>query len=145
MVSSEKETKSLWKLVFLCWLVASVSTMGSLFFSEVMRFLPCVLCWYQRICMYPLVILYLIGLNPLDPKVLKFTFPLVVLGWGISFYHNLLIYEILPEDAAPCVQGVPCSMKYINWFGFMTIPMLSFIGFTLLLILSLIIYGRIKR
>ena len=70
-----------WMVIFICWLVATVATLGSLFFSEVMEFVPCVLCWYQRILMYPLVIIFLVGLFPLDKKVIKFSLPLVMIGW----------------------------------------------------------------
>lgn len=145
MGNSDKNEQGLWNLIFLCWLVACVSTLGSLFFSEVMKFIPCVLCWYQRICMYPLVALFLVGLFPADVKVLKYSTPLVVIGWGISLYHNLLIYEIIPQSAAPCIQGVLCTTTYINWLGFITIPLLSFVSFTVLLVLSVVIYRRIKQ
>ena len=57
-----------WNLLFAAWLVAMIATLGSLFFSEVMMFPPCVMCWYQRICMYPLTLILLVGLFPLDSK-----------------------------------------------------------------------------
>ena len=134
-----------WNILFLAWLVALISTLGSLFFSEIMLFTPCVLCWYQRICMYPLVFIFLVGLFPLNKIVLKFSAPLVVLGWIISIYHNLLYYKIIPESAAPCVQGVSCSTVYIKWLGFITIPFLSFVSFTLLLILLIILYRKFSN
>lgn len=124
-----------WLLIFASWLVCAVSTLGSLFFSEVMKFPPCLLCWYQRICMYPLVVIFLLGLFPYDKSVIKFSFPLVFIGWIIAIYHNLLYYKILPESAAPCVQGISCTTVQIEWFGFITIPFLSLVGFTIILIL----------
>ena len=69
-----------WGLVLLCWLIATVSTLGSLFFSNVMEFAPCVLCWYQRICLFPLVIVLARGLFPLDLQVVKYALPLTVVG-----------------------------------------------------------------
>ncbi len=119
-----------WSLVFFAWFVALVSTMGSLFFSEVMKLPPCILCWYQRICMYPLVVILFSGLFPFERSVVKFSLPLVAIGWAIAFYHNLLYYNILPESASPCVQGISCTTIQINWLGFITIPLLSFIAFT---------------
>lgn len=122
-------------LILLCWIVAFAATLGSLFFSEVMRFPPCVLCWYQRIAMYPLVMIFLVGGFQTAKSTFAFSFPVVVMGWLIALYHNLLHYKIVPESASPCLEGVSCSTVYINWFGFLTIPMLSFIAFSILLIL----------
>jgi len=126
-------TDKKWVTLFICWIIAAVSTLGSLFFSEVMNYPPCILCWYQRICMYPLVVLLLAGLFPFEQKIVKFTAPLALIGWFIAFYHNLLYYKILPESAAPCKQGISCTSIHIEWFGFITIPLLSLIGFTLIL------------
>ena len=85
-----------WIILFLCWLLVSMSTMGSLFFSYVMEFAPCVLCWYQRICLFPLVLILAVGLFPLDKKVVKFALPLAIAGWLTAFYHNLLYSELIP-------------------------------------------------
>ncbi len=126
-------------IVFLCWLVASVATLGSLFFSEVMRFPPCVLCWYQRIGMYPLVLIFAVGAFQPARSTLAFSMPLVLVGWLIALYHNLLHYGIIPESASPCLEGVSCATVYINWMGFITIPMMSFTGFSILFGLLLIL------
>lgn len=134
-----------WGTLFAAWLVASIATMGSLFFSEVMKFPPCVLCWYQRIGMYPLVFILLAGLFPVSKSVIKFSLPLAATGWLISVYHNLLYYKILPESAAPCVQGVSCTTVFIKWFGFVTIPFLSFVAFTLILILLILTYRNLAH
>jgi len=122
-------------IVFLCFLVASVATLGSLFFSEVMGFVPCSMCWYQRIFMYPLVLIFLINLLYPDDKLFKYSIPLVATGLFFSIYHNLLMFDIIPESVVPCVSGVPCSTEYINWFGFITIPFLSFVAYFMLFIL----------
>lgn len=129
------QSERAWMLVFASWLLAAVATLGSLFFSEVMKFPPCILCWYQRICMYPLVFILLAGLFPFQKSVLRFSLPLALVGWGIAVYHNLLYYKILPESAAPCVQGISCTTVQVEWFGFITIPFLSLVGFSLILIL----------
>ena len=124
-----------WILIFVAWAVSALSTVGSLFFSEVMMLPPCILCWYQRICMYPLSILLFIGLLKLDASVFRFSFPLTLVGWVIAVYHNLLYYKILPESASPCVKGISCTTVQLEWLGFITIPLLSLIGFTTILIL----------
>lgn len=130
-----------WTTLFIAWFLAALATLGSLFFSEVMMFPPCILCWYQRICMYPLVVILLAGLFPFERKVVKFSLPLALIGWGIAVYHNLLYYKILPESAAPCVQGISCTTVQIQWLGFITIPFLSLMAFSLI-ILFLVITNR---
>jgi len=130
------------KIIFLCFLIASISTMGSLFFSEIMHFVPCSMCWYQRIFMYPLVLIFLINLLYPDDKVFKYAITLIVVGLLFSIYHNLLMFDIIPESLVPCVSGVPCSTEYINWFGFVTIPFLSFLAYFVLLMLLVLNKGK---
>ncbi len=123
------------KIIFLCFLIATTATLGSLFFSEIMQFIPCNMCWYQRIFMYPLVFIFLVNLLYPDDKVFKYAFTLVFIGLLISIYHNLLMFGIIPESAVPCASGVPCSTEYINWFGFVTIPLLSMVSYLAIFIL----------
>ena len=131
-----------WTILFLAWLLASISTMGSLFFSNVMEFAPCVLCWYQRISLFPLVIILAVGLFPFDKGVVKFALPLAIAGWLTAVYHNLLYSGIIPESIQPCSQGVSCTEEYIDLFGFMTIPMLSLLSFSTIIILLIILKRR---
>jgi len=142
---NENTKDTAWTLVFLCWLIASVSALGTIFFSEIMNYPPCELCWYQRIFMYPLVIIFLVGILSFDKAVLKYSLPIVIIGWLVSIYHNLIYYKIIPESAAPCVEGVSCTAEYIKWFGFITIPLLSLFSFTLLLILLTILYRKMYK
>lgn len=128
-VQSEKA----WNLLFISWVVSLIATLGSLFFSEVMKLPPCVLCWYQRICMYPLTVILLVGLFPLDKKVLKFSFPLALIGWIVAIYHNLLYYKLIPESASPCQQGISCTTVQLEWLGLITIPFMSLISFSFIL------------
>jgi len=132
-------------ILFSAWVVALVATLGSMFFSEVMGYPPCSLCWYQRICMYPLVLILAAGLFPPDEKVFRFAMPLAVVGWLIAAYHNLLHWQIIPESAAPCRSGVPCSTVYIEWLGFITIPLMSMVAFSLVLFLILKFNTHSKR
>lgn len=114
-----------WALIFGAWLIAASATLSALFFGEVMQLPPCVLCWYQRIFMFPLALILPMGLFPLDRKVVRYALPLAALGWMFAVFHLLLIAGIIPESIKPCAQGVPCSEKVIEWFGFVTIPLLS--------------------
>lgn len=144
METVSNQNEKAWTYLFLAWIVAMISTLGSLFFSEVMQYPPCVLCWYQRICMYPLVAILLVGLFPVDKKVIKFSLPLVLIGMGIAFYHNLLYYKILPESASPCKLGISCTTVHLEWLGFITIPLLSFLGFLFIFIFLLLTHRKVS-
>jgi disulfide bond formation protein DsbB/mono/diheme cytochrome c family protein len=130
------------KLLYLAWGQALIATVGSLFFSEVMGFIPCILCWYQRILMYPLVIVLGVGILLRDQRVRYYVLPLSVLGIGIGLYHNLLYYGAIPEGLHICTSGVPCETRWIEWLGFVGIPFLSFTAFTVIT-LSLLWYTPI--
>jgi len=119
-----------WALVFACWLVATASSLGALFLSEVMGISPCVLCWYQRICMFPLVFILAAGLLPYDRRIVRYALPLALAGWLIALFHLLLAAGVIPESVRPCTQGVPCTEEQIVWFGFVTIPLLSLLAFS---------------
>lgn len=126
------ESKMPFYITTLAWVQSVIAMMGSLYFSEIMHFPPCVLCWYQRILMYPLVAIIATGIFLKDKKLPYYVLPLSLLGWGVAAYHNLLYYNIIPESMAPCVAGISCTTKFIEWFGFITIPLLSFIAFTVI-------------
>lgn len=134
-----------WMLVFTCWLVATTATLGALFFSEVMNLPPCVLCWYQRICMFPLVLLLPMGLFPFDRKVVRYALPLVVVGWAVAAFQVLLVAGLIPEQAKPCTQGVPCGEVQIMWLGFIHIPLLSFVAFSTMIALLVVAHIRSTR
>ena len=140
--SARIRNETAWTLVFAAWLVASVSTLGALFFGEVMQLPPCVLCWYQRIFMFPLALILPIGLFPFDRRVVRYALPLAVLGWMLAVFHLLLVAGVIPESITPCTQGVPCSEKVIEWFGFVTIPLLSAVAFSAIIALLLLTYIR---
>ena len=130
--------------ILLSFIISLTATLGSLFFSEIMQFVPCSMCWYQRIFMYPLVFIFLINLLYPDDKIFKYSFILILIGLFFSIYHNLLMFGIISEEMVPCVQGIPCSTVYLNWLGFITIPLLSFVAYFLLFILQLLIYKDLK-
>ena len=145
MTNLDKAYISNWTIIFICWIIASVSTLGSLFFSEIMDFPPCALCWYQRIFMFPLVLILLVGLFPFDKSIIKYALPIALVGWGFAFYHFLLYSGFIPESLQPCSQGVSCSETYLDLFGFLTIPMLSLISFSSIMILLFILKRRLSK
>ena len=118
--------------IYLAWLVSVIATLGSLYFSEISGFIPCTLCWVQRIFMYPLVIILGISSYRDDRNIIPYALPLTVLGTGFSFFHYLKQKVPALSQVAACKVGVPCEQMYINWFGFITIPFLALAGFILI-------------
>lgn len=123
---------------YLAFGIALIAMLSSLYFSEVLHYPPCVLCWYQRIFMYPIVVILGVGIYFRDRFVYRSVLLLSSIGLLISVYHNLLYYKILPESAAPCTLGVSCTTQFIEWFGFITIPFLSGMAFALIIIYMLL-------
>ncbi|MDQ7002637.1 MAG: disulfide bond formation protein B [Ghiorsea sp.] len=132
-----------WLLIFLAWLIAMASTLTSLFFSEIMHLEPCILCWYQRICIFPLAVILMAGLFPLDKAVLKYALPLAMLGLGFTLYHIALFYGFFPEGLKPCTQGIPCDDDSMILFGFLPIPLLSLVAFSAIIGLLLAAKSRL--
>ena len=146
MSQPDKATNINWMLLFLCWLLVSVSTTISLFFSSVLEYEPCVLCWYQRICLFPLIFIFAAGLFPaFDKSVIKYALPLTIAGGLTALYHTLLYAGIIPENIQPCSQGVSCTEKYIELFGFISIPMMSFFAFSTLVAILLFLKRRTSK
>ena len=116
-------------LPYLAWIIVLSGTVGSLFFSEVMQYPPCVMCWYQRIALYPLVLIIGTGIIMRDGRMKYYALPVCLAGLLISIYHNLLYYGVIPESMAPCTQGVPCNAVQFEWLGFITIPLMSLMAF----------------
>ena len=117
---------------YIAWTTALASLAGSLFFSEVLHYAPCSLCWYGRVLMYPLVVIIGVGILRRETHWLFYAAPLAVAGWLLALYHTLLQWGIIPEVIKPCVVNVPCTTKYINLFGFITIPFLEWLAFSLI-------------
>jgi len=136
--SSVKPTPRSWYLIFGVWIIATSGMLTSLFFSEIMQLPVCVLCWYQRIALYPLVIILPMGLFPYDVKIIRYITPLVIFGWLIALFHVLVVAGLVPESAQPCVQGIPCSEINFDLFGFLNIPIMSLLTFTVIGVLLLL-------
>jgi len=134
-----------WALIFSCWLIATASTLGSLFFSEIMELTPCILCWYQRIFMFPLAIILIIGLYPVDKNVVRYAIPVATIGLLFTVYHCLLFFGVIPESLQPCSQGVSCKDANMVLFGFLPIPLLSLASFSSIVILLLIARTRMFK
>ncbi|WP_127585864.1 disulfide oxidoreductase [Paenibacillus koleovorans] len=131
--------------LYFSWIIAVVAMLGSLYFSEVKGYLPCKLCWYQRILMYPQVLLLGIAAVRKHTWMYAYVLPMTVLGFCISLYHYMMEKtDWFPSNSFSCGM-VPCDAEYINWFGFVTIPFLALTGFTLISILQIMLWRYSKR
>lgn len=120
------------------WMVALVATLGSLYYSEIRHFLPCELCWYQRILMYPLAIILGIAVWRSDFKVRIYALPLAAIGAPISLYHYL-VEKVPGFGVTACKPPVPCNVEYVNYFGFITIAFMALVAFVAIIVaLSLV-------
>ena len=123
-------------LIFIS-IVSLVATLGSLYFSQIRGFEPCTLCWYQRILMYPIILISAIGLFQKNANIALTTAVFAFIGGGISLYHYGIQKLAFLSDSAPACGLVPCTGQYINYLGFITIPFLALIAFLLIFITSL--------
>lgn len=124
--------------LYLSWAIALVSMVVSLYFSEVVGIVPCILCWFQRIAMYPLVAVIAVGIIRKDNNVSAYVLPLSIVGTIIAFYQNLLIWGVVSETLAPCIIGVSCVTQTFVVLNFITIPLLSLLSFVIITVLMLI-------
>jgi disulfide bond formation protein DsbB len=134
-----------WLLIFAAWGVAAGATAGSLFFSSVLEFAPCLLCWYQRIFLFPLVVLLALALFPLDRGVVRYALPLAALGGLVAAYHVLVYEGVVPESLEPCAKGVSCKEQYLELFGFVSIPMMALAAFATIAALLIAVRRRSPR
>lgn len=136
-ISKKKES-----LLLVVWTTSLVATAGSLFFSEVLGYIPCDLCWIQRIFMYPIVIISTAALLKKNIDIAYSILFLSGIGMLFSLYHYGLQKLPFLQDAGGICGQVPCNLQYINYFGFITIPFLAGIAFIVILIASLLIFKK---
>ncbi len=115
-------------------LVASASTAASLYFSEVADFVPCEMCWYQRIAMYPLGAILALAAIRRDVDVARYVLPIAGVGAGLSTYHVQL--QLFPDQATSCSLSAPCTAKWVEALGFATIPVMTLMSFALIIALT---------
>ncbi|HSR40730.1 MAG TPA: disulfide bond formation protein B [Longimicrobiales bacterium] len=125
------------------WAVALIAMSGSLYLSDVVGLVPCLLCWYQRIAMYPLVLVLGVGVVRNEPAAWRYGLPLPLVGFVIAAYHVAL--QLQPSlDVVSCSSGAPCTARYLAVFGFVSIPWMAGAAFLLItaLLLTLRTLGR---
>ena len=129
---------------WMAFVVALVATAGSLYYSEVAGFIPCRLCWYQRILMYPLTIITLIGSLKHDEYLPTYVLPFSILGILVSGYHALLERGVFPPSPS-CAVDVPCNITYVNYLGFITIAVQAFAAFSLITLVMVGMWLALRR
>lgn len=114
----------------------------TLFYSEILGFPPCPLCWWQRIFLYPQVVLFVLALWKRDRDAAKYSIALSILGLGVSLYHHAL--QVLPSGSLPCpAEGtVSCAQRFVFEFGYITFPLMSATLFAFLIVLMLFVRRR---
>ncbi len=132
-------------LIFLTWLVALGATIGSMVLSEVMELVPCALCWYQRVFMFPLAFILGVGVYRKDNNATYYVLPLSIVGALIAFYHSLLQWGIIKEAITTCSIDSSCAVPQINWLGFITIPFMSLVSFLVITGLMGIQVRRLRK
>ena len=139
-----EKSKTSETILLIIWIQALIATLGSLFYSEVMGFTPCELCWVQRIFMYPLVMIYGVAAFKKDLSIALPGLFLSGIGMFISAYHYLLQkLPSLQEVGASC-GIVPCNTEYVNYFGFITIPFLAGTAFIVIFTLHIVLLKQSK-
>lgn len=137
-----KVSKQIETLMLMIWVVTLIALLGSLFFSEVIGYEPCKLCWIQRIFMYPLVVIYGVALIKRNIEIALPGLLLSGVGMLLSIYHYLLQKVPALQDSGGFCEGIPCNLQYINYFGFITIPFLAGVAFILIFVIHLYIIRR---
>jgi disulfide bond formation protein DsbB len=143
--SGSQPGQALWTPLFLAWLIALLATAGALFLGEVLGMTPCVLCWYQRIAMFPLVLILGLGLLEPEGRCVRYALPLAWAGWGIALYHCLIFWGVVSEALAPCGKGPSCADAELQVAGFVPIPLLSLIAFTAIVALLWFAKQKVKK
>jgi disulfide bond formation protein DsbB len=131
--------------MYTSFMIALVATTGSLYLSEVLGFIPCEFCWFQRIFMYPLVILLGIASVRKDLNQTIYIIPLTVIGMGLSAYHYMLQKVPALSEVGKACGLIPCNVDYLNWFGVITIPMMAFVAFSLIFVIQIMIIWTVKQ
>lgn len=133
--------------IYCAWTIATGALIGSLVLSEIAKLIPCDLCWWQRIFMYPLAFILTVGILRKDKNVIYYVLPLSIIGVIISFYHTLLQWGIIHVSITSCslTSAVSCAKPQIDWLGFITIPFMSLLCFLAINILMVINIIYLKR
>ena len=130
---------------YMSWTVALISMLISLVFSDILKFPPCTLCWYQRISMYPLVFIIPVGILSNDDKIHTYTLVLSAVGLVIASYHSMIYHGVIQEALKVCTADLSCKTKQFELFDLISIPVMSLVSFLFIFILNLQGVRNVKR
>src|SRR3989338_5063706 len=126
------------KYLYLSFLIALTATLGSLFFSLILKYTPCELCWYQRIFMYPLVLIFIMAIVKNDKRVYRYSLPVAIIGFLIAAFHYYLQLSNTQSFSCNIVgYSASCTETFFLTYGYITIPMMAITAFALIIALSL--------
>jgi disulfide bond formation protein DsbB len=137
--------KNPWTLLLLAWLVAIAATAGALFIGEVMLMVPCQLCWYQRIFMFPLALILGMACFSEDRRGAVYALPLALGGTAMAGYHTLLVAGLIPKAWLPCSAGVSCADQRLEILNGIQIPWLSLAAFAAISLLLTLFLRKTSR
>ncbi len=137
--------KNPWTLLLLAWLVALAATAGALFIGEVMLMVPCQLCWYQRIFMFPLALILGMACFSEDRRGAVYALPLALGGTAMAGYHTLLVAGLIPKAWLPCSAGVSCADQRLEILNGIQIPWLSLAAFAAISLLLTLFFRKTSR
>ncbi|MBT9446654.1 MAG: disulfide bond formation protein B [Hyphomonadaceae bacterium] len=138
----ESHNRRTWWLLLAAWLIALSAALGALFIGEIMGQAPCLLCWYQRAFMFPLAVVLLVACISSDAQVWRYALPLAAIGWLVALYHTLLYAGVIPAPIQQCGVGPSCSSGDMSILGWVSIPLLSWIAFSAIVVLLSLVRRR---
>ncbi|WP_096435817.1 disulfide oxidoreductase [Alteribacter populi] len=141
----DAENKKVEYALFCAWGIAFIATLGSLYFSEILLFIPCELCWVQRIFMYPLAITLAIAAVKKDVRQAVYSLPISIIGMGVSLYHYFIQKVPALAESSNACGVIPCHAEYINVAGFITIPFLALVAFSSITLLMIYVIFKSKE
>lgn len=125
--------------LWLAWLISTVTMLGSLYYSDVAHYVPCELCWYQRICIYPFSVVLLVAAVRRDRGIWRYALPVAVIGMVIAAYHTQL--QAFPDQQSFCSLVNPCTIRYMWEFGFVSLPFLALAALTFVALMMALVRG----
>jgi disulfide bond formation protein DsbB len=134
-----------WNWLLFAWVLSLSATLGALFLGEIMGMTPCVLCWYQRICMFPLAIILGVACFREDRQGAIYALWLSLAGLAVSAYHTLLVADVIPKTWVPCGAGVSCADQKLDIFDGIQIPWLSLLTFVVISILLMLFLRKTQK
>ena len=122
----------------LAWVIALVTMLGSLYYSRIEHYIPCELCWYQRICIYPFAVILGIAAVRRDAGIRVYAVPVLAIGAIVAAYHSWIQAYPPVDGTSFCTADAPCTLRYVWEFGFVSLPFMALSACCCMIVLLLI-------